>query len=340
MPRRDFSNLLERIHDLDREDDAAWFGNVAGLLLPHVHGRLGLNVHRFEPACLGSPGPYRITHIPTNHDCDLDSTRYGIELPPAIAHSIYGSGTHVHLAMPMMSDRQGQLPQFVIDDLKRMRAADSLGIAIQAGKGRGMSIAIPLTTTTLDHRTFSMLRHLAQHMASALRLRSHLARGSSAHAHLDIQGRLLHADGFEPTGDLRRRLRDSVCAREKARDACHREGPEALSTWHRLLAGEWTFLEQYEAGGRRTVIAIRNPPHTQNLRKLSDIEQAIVERIARSKSNKQVALELGLAEPTVANHLARALGKLGIPNRMAVIQTLATIIAASNTNSDSNQNGS
>jgi DNA-binding CsgD family transcriptional regulator len=35
-----------------------------------------------------------------------------------------------------------------------------------------------------------------------------------------------------------------------------------------------------------------------------------------------------LAEPTVANHLARALAKLGIPNRMVLVRTYAALMDA------------
>lgn len=52
---------------------------------------------------------------------------------------------------------------------------------------------------------------------------------------------------------------------------------------------------------------------------LTPREREIVERVAMGLSNKSVAYELGVCESTVATHLARAMRKLGVTRREALV---------------------
>ena len=44
-------------------------------------------------------------------------------------------------------------------------------------------------------------------------------------------------------------------------------------------------------------------------------EQEVLELIARGRSNKRIALELGIAEKTVKTHVGHLLAKLGVADR-------------------------
>jgi DNA-binding NarL/FixJ family response regulator len=44
-------------------------------------------------------------------------------------------------------------------------------------------------------------------------------------------------------------------------------------------------------------------------------EREVFERIAQGRSNKQIALELGVAEKTVKTHVGHLLAKLGVADR-------------------------
>lgn len=51
---------------------------------------------------------------------------------------------------------------------------------------------------------------------------------------------------------------------------------------------------------------------------LSPQERRVVAGVAEGKTNKQIALELNLAEPTVKNYLTNAMRKAQVDNRTAV----------------------
>jgi len=49
-------------------------------------------------------------------------------------------------------------------------------------------------------------------------------------------------------------------------------------------------------------------------------EHQVMELVARGLTNKEIAIEFGLSEQTVKNHMHHVLRKLGVPNRLAVAQ--------------------
>ena len=61
------------------------------------------------------------------------------------------------------------------------------------------------------------------------------------------------------------------------------------------------------AGGER--------PGSTGLAELTPREREVFERIAQGRSNKQIALELGVAEKTVKTHVGHLLAKLGVADR-------------------------
>lgn len=59
--------------------------------------------------------------------------------------------------------------------------------------------------------------------------------------------------------------------------------------------------------------------HVRSKLGLTNREQQLVGLISRGLTNKQIALELGIAEQTVRNHIHRMLKKLGATHRLAVV---------------------
>ncbi len=51
---------------------------------------------------------------------------------------------------------------------------------------------------------------------------------------------------------------------------------------------------------------------------LSPQERRVVAAVAEGKTNKQISLELGLAESTVKDYVANACHKVGVDNRTAL----------------------
>jgi DNA-binding NarL/FixJ family response regulator len=53
-------------------------------------------------------------------------------------------------------------------------------------------------------------------------------------------------------------------------------------------------------------------------------EQQLVEMISRGSTNKEIAVDLGLSEQTVKNHIQRVLRKLGVRDRLAAVEVCRT----------------
>jgi DNA-binding NarL/FixJ family response regulator len=75
----------------------------------------------------------------------------------------------------------------------------------------------------------------------------------------------------------------------------------------------------------RLVAAIaENPAPGVQLERLTRREQEVLEQIAHGRSNKRIALELGISEKTVKAHVGHLLAKLGVADR-----TQAALLAVS-----------
>ena len=59
----------------------------------------------------------------------------------------------------------------------------------------------------------------------------------------------------------------------------------------------------------------RRPPAPPLAEPLSSREHDVLRRLAEGRSNKEIAVELGIAEGTVKNHMSNELGKLGALDR-------------------------
>ncbi len=65
----------------------------------------------------------------------------------------------------------------------------------------------------------------------------------------------------------------------------------------------------------RLVHAIADRPHLPEPDALTRREREVLELITRGRSNKRIALELGIAEKTVKTHVGHLLAKLGVADR-------------------------
>ncbi len=108
----------------------------------------------------------------------------------------------------------------------------------------------------------------------------------------------------------------------------HRSEPEKASIcsspdlWRGLASGRWFVSAVFERDGRRYLIVRRAAPDEVRRRALSSTEIVVAERICAGLTNKEIAHELRVAPTTVAGRLARALKKLGLPNRVALLRLL------------------
>jgi DNA-binding CsgD family transcriptional regulator len=199
---------------------------------------------------------------------------------------------------------------------------DTFGVTASDGDGRGVVVNAPLSRATrLDAQRRRLWSRLGQHIRMGDQARRRLVQGLEAPAAVvDPSGDVVHATGPARSADLRQRLGRAVRNIDAARSSRGADDTqEALAMWEGLLDGRWSLIEHVERDGRRYVVVYENPPEVRDPRALTPRERAVVELVARGRSNKHAAHELRVSLGTVAKLLQRALDKLGFESRHQLI---------------------
>jgi DNA-binding NarL/FixJ family response regulator len=200
--------------------------------------------------------------------------------------------------------------------------ADLMRVCVVAGDRHGCFLGAPLPRVSrVDRASAARWAKVAAHIAAGLRLRRSLA-----HAHvdaiLDTRGHVEHLDPSVSPSALDQ-LRMAAVVIDRARERRTRRDPDAaLSLWRSLVAGRWSLVDHFDSDGRRYRIARRNAPGAADPRGLTAQEQEVARLVALGHSNKLIANELGVAEGTVAAHVAAIRRKLGAQSRT----TLASLL--------------
>lgn len=248
---------------------------------------------------------------------------------PATAHPymtpesmtyVYASQPRAEYGLGYLRESDGQISSQWQDILADEGAADFFAFCMP-DVSRGLHIAV-LTKkparTSIERR--EMFLALARQVTNQLRLRRLLVDEASERVVFDAEGRCLHAEGQGRELETQARLRKFLELRDEAKRATDEgQSVASLKLWESVLNGEYSFLDQYEAGTRR-IIAIRTPPEVKALRRLTVKERAIVANALKGEANKVAALELGLPESSVATLLGRSLAKMGLPDRVALVR--------------------
>jgi DNA-binding CsgD family transcriptional regulator len=197
--------------------------------------------------------------------------------------------------------------------------------------GRGCVIGAPLRRVQRARRG---VRHtwdrLAAHICAGLRLRARLGDAGpldGVEAIVTPEGAVEDAADAAKPRSMRERLRDAARRIERARGRLRRTDPGAsLELWQGLVSGRWSLVDHYERGGRRYLIARRNDPDVADPRALSLRERQVAWYASLGHTNKLIAYELGLTASTVATHLSRAMAKLHVPTRAALIALVRGLV--------------
>ncbi len=172
-----------------------------------------------------------------------------------------------------------------------------------------------------------MFQMLSAHIKAGLRLRRRLQERTGVDAPedgavLDASGRLVHADGEARDGI--EELTENARRIDEARTTKSGRQEEALSVWQGLVQGRWSLVEQWDTDGKRFMLAHKNPEDVRDPRGLTPMETRVIGLAVRGYSDKLIAYHLGVAEGTTSSHLAGALRKLGISNRVELVRRLGT----------------
>jgi DNA-binding NarL/FixJ family response regulator len=158
------------------------------------------------------------------------------------------------------------------------------------------------------------------HVAAARRLRSRASEGAKVEARLHPDGRLEHVDIAASSIEARRQLQRAVRAMDRSRGPRRRQSPaSAVAEWRGLVDARWTLLDEFQENGRRYVVARQNATVTPDFDRLTERERQVVGFASLGHANKLVAYELGIATSTVGVLLSRAVAKLGVGSRKALI---------------------
>jgi DNA-binding CsgD family transcriptional regulator len=157
----------------------------------------------------------------------------------------------------------------------------------------------------------ALLSRVAAHLSAARRLAQRPA--AEPEAVLDGGGRLAHAAGPARDQAAREALTAAARAMDRARGRLRRLAPEeSLRAWRAMVSGRWTLVDQFDADGRRFVVARVNSPAAPPVARLTERERQVAGWTALGHANKLIAYELGIAISTVTTHLESALRKLGL----------------------------
>jgi DNA-binding CsgD family transcriptional regulator len=85
------------------------------------------------------------------------------------------------------------------------------------------------------------------------------------------------------------------------------------------VGARWSLVDELESDGKRYVVARENEPHALHLSTLSKRERQIVGYVVLGHTTKLIAYELGIADSTVRVLLGRAMRRLGVTGRDALL---------------------
>ena len=191
---------------------------------------------------------------------------------------------------------------------RRFGVADMAAILSPTGTGHVIMIGTPVgrrALTSVAQR--AAMSVCASHLAASWRLRRRLHAEDRwegrAEAVMHPDGRVVHAVGEARAPGALAALRRMVRATERARS-----GPRADDEppWPDLVAGRWTLVDAFDHGGRRYVVAYRNPPDAPRT-PLSLRAQEVLTRTARGEPSKVIAAALGVGEAAVSMTLHEAM---------------------------------
>jgi DNA-binding NarL/FixJ family response regulator len=196
---------------------------------------------------------------------------------------------------------------------------DAAGFCVNDGVDHGLMVVSPTRDTlSLPHQASAIVRRLAQHISTGLRLQRVIGGVTlddpAIEAIFDEAGRPQHTLGMARLHDGLERLREAVLLRGRTPVSIEPLSP-AETPWEAVIAGRWSLVDRFDSDGRRFVVAYRNPPGMLDPRRLTPREEGVTTLAAVGRSNKEIGFDLSISESTVATLLTTSLAKLGLASR-------------------------
>lgn len=319
--------LLETIYALDL-DDQTWLSRALSAmktLSGAEHSYLG---YFYDASNVDAFSVWNVCAVDMPPEVD-DSFRsahltVGPELLRATLRSVH-VGSIRRMGMPYVAPLLAQRERVGWGDIFTVNGLDPSGIGC----------LFTIGTRTLEFsppkRELAVYTRIAQHLAAAFRCRLLLGvlsmpggkapepNGAVAEAIVDMDGRIVHAEG-EATGKAARsRIRSAAQSITTLRTTRRGSAQAALDAWRPLVDARWTLVDSFEEGGQRYIVARENQARVPGFDSLTERERQIVLQATLGYSNKEIAYALGVSDSTVRVLMARAAGKMGVHTRAELL---------------------
>jgi DNA-binding CsgD family transcriptional regulator len=216
--------------------------------------------------------------------------------------------------------------------LKARGVQDASGITGFDTTGHGVIIGAFLARARRLTPAFRQrFERVGAHLGVGLRYRRFAkSAGGRPNAVFSPSAKLLHAEGEATAPEARAALARAVVAIDRARGRQRRADPDgALAAWKGLVDARWSLVDEFESDGKRYVVARENEPHAAQIAALSKRERQVVGYVVLGHATKLIAYELGIADSTVRVLLRRAMQRLRVTSREALVAKFMAAAAPS-----------
>jgi DNA-binding CsgD family transcriptional regulator len=306
-------DVVEAAFDLEASDDA-WQEAVVDQARRVFPGALGALGYRYR---LREGAPVLTSVVSGDRDLLEVPARGHQALDLRHIYRAYTAPSHAEPTLDFHADPvTRQAPEVLRAMWSGLAVSDMFGVYATRPCGESMTLGIAMPRIpakrgkTYDWRVQAQSwTYLARHIETALTVREALQHGS-VKADFALGG----AHFEDQAARDRNRLLACASQLERERDKAYLGDASGLSVWQPLMDGRWSMIRYPRSGGGVRFLAVENPRHDM-LRRLSALEQSVVELVAAGQPNKLIAAALSLHESSVANLLTRSLRKLGIKRR-------------------------
>lgn len=309
----DIFDILDAAYDLGG-DDEAWLRRLAVAASPFLPRGLSTVGYTSLVGPDWSSAPVAVSCVGrSEHEAlcrRVVTTMAGADLQRAYARGYASCSETFAAPFPPASVSAG------VRDFLSVMAIDGDGTSVVVG----VTLQSPRVTSGHDRAVW---KRIGAHLVSAMRLRRTVA-GLAPREPDAIHtpgGRCVHAEGPTKSLEARTALRHAIALRERAKTgAAAVPAEERLDLWQALVEGTWSLVDQEDAGGRRHVVAYRNPLPCSSDLSLSPREREVVQLIALGSTTKHAAYTLGVSPSAIAHRTRSALRKLRLPSAVELVK--------------------
>jgi DNA-binding CsgD family transcriptional regulator len=321
----DYLSIIEAAYRSPASDDA-WLTGIFEASAPILELGRGVVALQYQVTADGSVDLRNLAATPTMRLIEPDSRDYlDRTRGPMLARMFCRTD-----AMFLRRDAAGR-PETYPDDFRYWQARgveEAFSVVGYDPSGQGVMLtAMASPEARVAPKKRALLRCIAAHLASAVRLRSLRpglpGAGGGADARdeavVTTDGEVVDAAAPADAPAARRLLAEAGRSIGRARSRTLGD-EEAVRVWRALWAGRWTLVDREERGGRCYLVARKNDPQLAEPRALLPRERQVLAYAQLGHSQKFIGFELGLSPSTVAGHLASGLRKLGLDDRTQLAQ--------------------